>query len=620
MRLGPIAVPVAIVAALFVIVAAEAGWFDGPASEPKFIRAESAPRRVAATPDAVTTRPKLAADRAASPQNDDVPALGRSIGRSPEPVAVAGGLGSGGATLDADGITSAGPQELLRQAREEAAKAKQDVLDVTRASLDAQHASEAETARQLSELNARNAALAADLDRARNDVNGLKQQLAAAPQDVTGPHDDATAKATADALARSQEIESGMRAEMAGLRAESDRKLAAAGKDAADALAARDATLAKRTDDLAQAKDKLVAERREAEALVGEVSALRRSAASLRLAAAVEASGSARTREAAATAQQRQASLGREIEALRLNNVVQADRARGSDAAARAAASKAAAAAEALDRAQGTVRDLQTRLAAATADVATGRSAVAPDATIARLKGDLEGARRGEETLRKENGMLQRQLAEAQASGRLLGEKLAALQVGTGQAKPEPLVPRNARRARGRSEQDTASHERMVHELEALRREQMHVELQGLKIEADGLADRRARRAAPGARVIRVDPTADASAENQRRRSSRPGDARFDRPAVGSPRVAAGGRDDDAQATIARARTMIRSGQLDQARRLLSEHGGAAATRALADSYNPLTNTDYGAIGVDSNADKAAYLYQQANRMATKDR
>ena len=49
---------------------------------------------------------------------------------------------------------------------------------------------------------------------------------------------------------------------------------------------------------------------------------------------------------------------------------------------------------------------------------------------------------------------------------------------------------------------------------------------------------------------------------------------------------------------------------------LTGAEAGAAATRALADTYNPLTNSQYGAIGVDSDAEKASLLYQQAARAA----
>lgn len=633
MRLGPIAVPVAIVAALFVIVGAEAGWFDGTSSDPSFVHGDGAPQRVATAP--VPAKPTPAArpapnsgpsissavDHAGRSAADDAPAIGRSIGRNSGTVVPGAGLGSGGAGLDADGIASVGPQELLRQAREEAAKAKQDVVDVTRASIDAQHASEAEAARQLGEANERNAALAVELEQARSAAADAKLQVAAPgaadPDELRrqATRAEAASKAATDDLARARATEAALRAELVGLRIAGERKVAAAAiadKSAAEAVAAHDVALA--------------AERGKADNLSAEVAAQRVRAASLRLALAVQADRAARARANGAEAMRREAALGREIADMRSTATAEADRAgAAADTAARSAAGKVAATDEALARSQGAVHDLQARLAALNAEVATGRSVVAPAGSndaVTRLKGDLDGARRGEDTLRKENGMLQRQLAEARASGKLLGEKLAALQVGAGQAKPEPLVPRATRGRR-----PSVEHQRLLNELSSLQRKQMQGEIDTLRFEADSLGKPHARRfqPIPGARVTTVDPTTDSASNAGRGRDGHAARGRdaariASTPRAGVPARAAHGDADDAGTTIAQARAMIRNGQLDQARHMLSQHGGPDATRALADSYNPLTNTDYGAIGVDSDADKAAYLYQQAARQGARTR
>ena len=299
---------------------------------------------------------------------------------------------------------------------------------------------------------------------------------------------------------------------------------------------------------------------------------------------------------------------------------------------AQASAVQAAALQQELAASQGREKDLGIKLAALQRDARAGNGAKAPDAqALTILQTDLAGARSGEDTLRRENGVLQRELTSQRTATKLLAEKLAALQVGMGQPMPPDGIYRH-----GRAEtlSRTSDHERLVRELAALRREQMHQELQGLRVEAASLGrarrDRRQANRGPdqGARFAtelpepetRLTPAQRRAARRREKQVLREREAAFG-PPPGEPqsnrfsalRKTAGGAD-DSSGVIAQAGSLIRSGNIDQARQVLRSRGGAAATRALADTYNPLTNTQYGAIGVDSDADKAAYLYEQASR------
>ena len=257
--------------------------------------------------------------------------------------------------------------------------------------------------------------------------------------------------------------------------------------------------------------------------------------------------------------------------------------------------------------------------------------AEASDANVvAALRDDLAGARRGQDTLRRENGVLQRELAQEHAATKLINEKLAALQVGMGQPVP-PVALGHPRHERAKA--SSSEHERLTRQLEALRREQMHQEVQALRVEAGLDSPHRGRRPQTdsvdeGARFVDVQPEKEARltpaerrAMRRRGRQARERNAAvMQPPARGEERFRALHKSlpvgDDSQAAIAQASSLIRSGNIDQARQVLRQRGGSAATRALADTYNPLTNTQYGAIGVDSDADKASYLYQQSAREA----
>ncbi len=304
------------------------------------------------------------------------------------------------------------------------------------------------------------------------------------------------------------------------------------------------------------------------------------------------------------------------------------------DTDVRAKQAQAAAFQQQLTASAGREKDLKAELAALKSkpdakpvDVRT-LDVRAPDSkVVASLQDDLAGARRGEDTLRRENGMLQRELTEERAATKLINEKLAALQVGMGEPVPPAASGYYGRRDRAKI--SSGEHKHLVRQLDALRREQMHQEVQALKIEAAGLGRPRRGRRPPiaevdqGARFVTVQPgpdarltPADRRAARRRDRQTRERDAAFTPPtrdrdgsrALRQPSPVG----DNSQAAIAQADGLIRSGNIDQARQLLRQRGSAAATRALADTYNPLTNTRYGVIGVDSDVEKASQLYQQA--------
>lgn len=714
MRLGSILVPSAIVVAIGVLVAAQAGWLDAPGPVPSF--------QVHGDPSSTGTRPAarsnvaVAAGPSSTPSRPAATAepvsLGRSVskisdGRSP----AANTLGSGGASLDSDGAgaSGAGPAgtgtagasaDALQQALDEAAKAKADVLDVTQASIAAQRASEADFERQKAELNeqiaqmraridaaptqpagsgataqaeAKAATAMAELADARHRETTLRAELAAARSaGAESPAPQATGEPTASAhaLAEAQGRVKDLEGKLAALQAGAATSRDAADKDAAGKLAAAGQARAEAQDRAKALEEQAQALENKTRSLEGKVAALQADAVAGRSAAAKtladeRAKAEARARIVAdkvavleAEASARAAALGKgeaaeralagagaRAVALRQRVVtLQAELAAGRSAAApvvakAAASEKLAAELDAARRREDGLRTQVASLQAGAEDAARAKAAAmvavrAPDETapsvgrsVATLQDDLAGARRGEDTLRRENGVLQRELAEQRASNRLIGEKLAALQVGMGQTVPQPAVD-----PAGRDLRNQRDHRRLVRQLSALQREQMHQEVQALKVEAADLgqargARRRSANEAPdqGAHFATVDIRPDGRRSPSQRR--REGSASHDRDAAIAPSAPAGANGsrtaraaaqdaDDSGAVIAQATGLIRAGNIDRARALLRQHGGSATTRALADTYNPLTNTKYGAFGVDSDADKATYLYQQAARTA----
>lgn len=372
-----------------------------------------------------------------------------------------------------------------------------------------------------------------------------------------------------------------------------------------DALNGRVATLQAAADDVAHAQDEKVA-------AVHKVAALQRQLEDSRL---------------------REEDLGTKLAGLQTGAVENDARAKQ----ARAAADEVSGLQQQLAASQGREKDLGIKLAAlkSKTDTSPGENtlyeAKASDANVvAALRDDLAGARRGQDTLRRENGVLQRELVQEHAATKLINEKLAALQVGMGQPVP-PAAPVYSRHERARV--SGGEHERLTRQLEALRREQMHQEVQALRVEAGLGRPHRGRRPQTdsvdqSARFETVPPEGEARltpaerrASRRRERQARERNATVTQPlARGQERFRALRQSspvgDDSQAAIAQASSLIRSGNIDQARQVLRQRGGSAATRALADTYNPLTNTQYGAIGVDSDADKASYLYQQSAREA----
>ena len=776
MRLGPILVPSTIVVAIGVIVAAQSDWFEGGASEPTFLVHDARASR--GTPSTSDPKPHgaIAASTAgspASPAEDMEPtSVGRSVGKNADaarPTFAGAALGTGGASLDSDGDGSgavpsdraaAAAPDPLQQARDEAAKAKQDVLDVTQASIASQHASEAEFERQKAELTeqiaqmrakldatpaqpagsnanaeARAATAMAELTDARERENALRAKLAAAQ---AAGSDEAARKDAADKLAAAERARSeaqgrarDLEGRVAALQADVAAGKGAADKAAGDKLAAAEHARTAAQDRVGQletevaalqagaaagkvAEDKLAtAERAVAEAKAGartsadkvaaletevatkaaterdladtqalakdlgsKVDALQatlaasKSAASLvvaradaadRLESDLEAARkrddalerrvatlqgdtakAALAQNAEATAVRKASALQQQLDAARLREqdlkvtlaALQSGAAEGEARAkqAQSSAAQAAALRQELAASEGREKDLGNKLAALQQEARAGGGVKAPGMqTPTSLQADLAGARRGEDILRRENGVLQRELTSQRTATKLLAEKLAALQVGMGQPVPPD---RTHRHGRAETSSRTGDHERLVDELAALRREQMHQELEGLRVEAASLGhSRRGRRQVVqgpdnGARVAasspdpetRLTPVQRRAARRRDRQALREREAAFGRPPSGpgtsrfsALRKPAAGADDSSGA-IAQAGSLIRSGDIDQARQVLRNRGGAAATRALADTYNPLTNTKYGALGVDSDAEKAASLYEQADR------
>ncbi len=735
MRLGPILVPLTIVVAIGVIVAAQSDWFDGGSSEPTFSVHAGASQAAPSTSDqtamsaAGLESPATSLPTAVAQDPEPTAIVGRSVGKTADgtrQTLTGYALGTGGASLDADGDgapavspdrAAASAPDALQQARDEAAKAKQDVLDVTQASISAQHASEAEFERQKAELNdqiaqmrtkldaasaqptgsaataeAKTATAMAELSDARERENALRATLSAAQ--AAGPT-DAARKEAADKLAaaehariaaqdRASQLESQVAFLQAGIAAGrmandklamAERTIAEAqarAKTSVDKVAALEAELATKAaaehalaDTQARAKDlsskvealqaeltanksaaslvvsradaadrlksDLDAARQREDALKGQVAALQDGAAE---AARAQGAETTAVRKASALQQQLESSRLREQA---LDVKLAALQAGATDAEARAkqaqaSASQAAALRQQLAASEDREKDLGIKLAALQQDARAGNSAKAPDPqALTSLQADLAGARRGEDTLRRENSVLQRELTSQRTANKLLADKLAALQVGMGQPAPPEEIYRHGR---AETASRTSDHERLVRELSALRREQMHQELQGLRVEAANLnhsrrgrrsqairePDRNARnetvQTAPDMRLPPAEGRAARRRDRQllRAREAATGPQPVDRaPGRFSALQTPGGNHDDSRATIAQAKTLIRSGNIDQAREVLRSRGGAAATRALADTYNPLTNTQYGAIGVDSDADKAVFLYEQAS-------
>ena len=648
MRLGPILVPAAIVVAIGVIVAAQAGWLDANGPEP--VMAMRSVADIHRSPESVaeqrSVQPQSTARSAtAAPTVAEPTSVGRSVGKAPDDRASfeADSRGSGGAGLDADGVASAAaapsspvgsaPSDDLQQARADAAKAKQDVLDVTQASVEAQRASEAEFERQKAELTAqiaqlrqaaaaqgdpakddtRTEALAAELDRARQEAATLKQRLVAATPDAVVQAEAKAATASAE-LADARERENALRAKLAALPPPGGAhatETAASEKAAEDRIAAGERTLAE--------------EKSRSKALADKVAALE-----------TEVGAKADTAERAATLEHELSQSQAQAKALSVRvGDLQADLAAGRTAMAPLAVKAADA-----DRLQqdlassrrqqdaltqqvaaltikaGQVAALQTRLEAQSS--ASTPDATAKTADTAQLQEALAGARRGEDTLRKENGVLQSELAAAQATGKLLGEKLAALQVGAGQ--PVPTVP-PTRRNRAKVSQAGDEHSRLVRQLDELKAEQLRQELHALDIEATDMArahrGRRSRTAGEqGAHFVAVLPTDAQHPSAGERRATRRRDkaAAHEREATADPasvlarpsRASARRRPDadGSSPKVAEATRLMRAGHVDQARELLRQDGGLAASRLLTDSYA----AQFGALGVSTDGGAAASL------------
>ena len=132
------------------------------------------------------------------------------------------------------------------------------------------------------------------------------------------------------------------------------------------------------------------------------------------------------------------------------------------------------------------VASLQSRVESQIGSAEPSLSVQMSDAATTQLQDDLAGARRCEDTLRKENGILQKELAQAQAASKMLGEKLAALQVGMGQSVPPvpPLPP--TRPARAKVSRNADEDGRSVRQLKALKAEELPRTLHAIEFEEAG--------------------------------------------------------------------------------------------------------------------------------------